>query len=113
MNRTLQTMIDEGSIGFEDIFEAYAQLCINNVRDINQDMIHDEGVAVLVNQGMDLSVEGLTTQAIDWALVCTPEMIGDIVEGEPKLNESWLQFVLRAYVEKRVKDTKAFNIKFS
>lgn len=113
MNSTLSDMINRGAVGFEDIFEAYAELCIRTVRDVTEDMILDEGVAELVKHGGDLSVEGLTAQAVDWALVVTPEMVGDVVVGVKKDNESWLEFVLRSAVEKRVKDTKAFQIKLS
>lgn len=115
MNANLKILINQNEIGFEDIFEAYAQLCIDSVRDITQDMILDEGIAGLINQGTDLSVEGLTGQAVDWALVCAPERLGDDTDDSivKKDNESWLEYVIRAAIIKRVVDTKAFQIKFS
>ena len=115
MNANLKILIANNDIGFTDVLEAYAQLCIDNVRDITQDMILDEGVACLIDQGMDLSVEGLTGQATDWALVCAPEMVGDNMDDtvEKKDSESWLEYIVRAAVIERVRETTAFQIKFS
>lgn len=115
MNANLKILIANNDIGFTDVLEAYAQLCIDNIRDITQDMILDEGAAGLINQGIDLSVEGLTGQAIDWALVCAPEMVGDNMDDTVAKKEdvSWLEYVIRASVIKRVKETGAFQVKFS
>jgi hypothetical protein len=115
MNHQLQNLIDNNVIGFSDVFEAYAQLCINTVRDITQDMILDEGAPVLIQHGTDISPSGLTGQAVDWALVVVPEMMHDDVDSsyEKKETESYLEFVIRVAVESRVKETKAFQIKFS
>lgn len=115
MNSDLKRLIDRNEVGFEDVLEAYAELCITNVRDITQDMIHDEGVADLIKHGADLSVDGMTTQSVEWALVNAPEMIGDNIDPAiVKLDtESWLQYVIRAKVLERVRETKAFEIKFS
>ena len=115
MNANLKILIANNDIGFTDVLEAYAQLCIDNIRDITQDMILDEGVACLIDQGMDLSVEGLTGQATDWALVCAPEMVGDNMDDTVAKKEdvSWLEYVIRASVIKRVKETGAFQVKFS
>ena len=113
MDSALQGMISRGDIGFDDILEAYAELCIRTVRDTTEDMILDEGVAGLVKHGTDLSVEGLTAQAVDWALVVTPEMLADVTDEVKKDNESFLEFIVRTAVEKRVADTKAFQIKLS
>jgi hypothetical protein len=114
MNRDLKDLIDTGAVGFEDIFEAYAQICINHVRTITEDMILDEGITV-VSEATDLTTEGLTAQAVDWATIVVPEMVGDDVDPTvvKKEDESWLEFVLRTAVEKRVKKTKAFQVKFS
>ena len=115
MDAGLKHKIDNGEIGFEDIFEAYAQLCINSVRDITQDMILDEGVAKLLENDIDLTTTGLTQQAVDWARYIAPEMLGDVIPDDlVKLGtESWFEYVARAFVVKRVKETKAFQIKFS
>lgn len=113
MNSTLNDMISRGDVGFDDILEAYAELCIRTVRDVTEDMILDEGVAELVEHGADFSVEGLTAQAVDWALVVTPEMLADVTDDVKKENESYLEFILRVAVEKRVAATKSFQIKLS
>jgi hypothetical protein len=115
MNADLQLMIKRNEIGFEDVLEAYAQLCIDNIRDINEDIIHEEGVAELVTQGIDLSVDGLTAQAVEWAHVSAPEMLSDIIDPAiVKLTtETPLEYVIRAMVQERVRTTKAFEIKFS
>ena len=113
MNSTLSDMVNRGDVGFDDILEAYAELCIRQVRDITEDMILDEGVMELAKHGTDLSVEGLTAQAVDWALVVTPEMLADVTDEVKKENESYLEFILRVAVETRVKKTNALHIKLS
>lgn len=113
MNSTLSDMVNRGVVGFDDILEAYAEMCIRTVRDVTEDMILDEGVTELVKHGADFSVEGLTAQAVDWALVVTPEMLADVTDEVKKDNESYLEFIVRVAVEKRAKDTKAFQVKLS
>lgn len=115
MNPTLKDMIDRGAVGFDDVFEAYAMLCIQQVRDITEDMILDEGVNDLVNQGTDLTTKGLVEHAVDWALVTVPEMTGDNVDPAyvKKDSETWLQFVIRAAVLDYAKKNKSLQFKLS
>src|SRR5512139_3932782 len=115
MNQNLKEMVKRGEVGFDDVFEAYAMLCISQVRDITEDMILDEGVNSLVSQGTDLSTQGLIDHATDWALVHVPEMTGDCIDTEyvKQDDESWLQFVIRVAVLKVAKDNKSFQIKLS
>lgn len=114
MNQVLKQLVKDNEVGFADIFEAYAALCVDNIRDITEDMIRDEGVAV-IDAAEGLSTEALTAHAVDWGQSVVWEMMSDelpVCYGM-KENETFMDFVIRAYIEKHVKDTKSFQIKLS
>lgn len=111
LNHHLQELVDNEKIGFEDVFELYATLCIEHVREMTNDIIDDEGIEELTKSGMSLTTESLTEQAVEWAHDVVPEMLADIVEGPRKSGESWLQYIIRRKIEQRVEEVKAFKIK--
>lgn len=106
MNTVLATLIQQRKVDFDDIFEAYAELCIQQTRDITEDMILDAEALVL-------TTEALTARAVDWALTHIPEMIADVTDKVKKDDETFLEFIVRAAVIKRVDDTNAFRVKLS
>lgn len=108
MHVSLAQLIKQNEIGFDDIFEAYAELCIQQVRDVTEDMILDEGTKEL-----DLTIEGLTAHAVDWALVIVPERLGDVTDEVKKEDETWLEYIVRVAVEQRIAKTKALRMKLS
>lgn len=111
LNPHLKELVDNGEIGFEDVFELYAVLCVYHVTDIVNDMIADEGITELIQNGMSLTVEDLTEQAVDWGHVMVPEMLADVTEGPNKPAESWLQYTIRRKIEQHVEEVKSFQIK--
>ena len=114
MNQALKQLVKDNEVGFADIFEAYAALCVDNIRDIAEDMIRDEGVAV-IDATVGLSTEALTAQAVEWGQVVVGEMMSDDLPAcyTMKENETFMDFVIRAHIEKYVKDTKSFQLKLS
>lgn len=106
MNTSLHSLIKQGQIGFDDILAAYAEMCIQQVRDITEDMVIDD-------PSVDLSTEHLTRQAVDWALTIAPEMLADVTDEEKRDNESFLEFIIRNAVEQQVKNTHALRVKLS
>lgn len=111
MNGSLKNLIVNGEIGYEDLFEALADMVIQETRSVVTDIIADVGIVEYTKRSGDLSVKDLTEQAVDWALVFVPEMLFDVMEGEKNPTESYLEFVIRATIEKRVKRLGAFKIK--
>lgn len=111
LNPHLKELVDNGEIGFEDVFELYAVLCVNQVTDTVNDMIADEGIDELVKSGMSFTAEGMTDQAIDWGHDVVPEMLADVTEGPKKPAESWLQYMIRRKIEEHVEEVKSFQIK--
>lgn len=110
----LKELVDNekhGKLGFEDVFELYAVLCVNQITGMVNDMIADEGIKELILNGMSFTVEGLTEQAVDWGHVVIPEMLSDVIEGPKKANESWLEYIIRRKIEEHVKETNSFQIK--
>jgi hypothetical protein len=117
MHIHLQQLIDTNVLSFADIIDAYAQMCIKHTRENTEDMIEDEGVSEMIKNGVDITPEGLTNQAIEWALVSVPEIMVDdpeyARERENGLKISALEFIIREAVKDQVKATNAFKIKFS
>jgi hypothetical protein len=117
MHIHLQQLIDTNVLSFADIIDAYAQMCIKHTRDNTEELIEEESVSDLIKYGIDITPEGLTNQAIEWALVSVPELMADdsdyVQERENGSNISALEFIIREAVKDRVKATNAFKIKFS
>lgn len=116
MSPALLDLYKRNEIGFEDVFELYAQMCIDHTREMTQDNIDDEGLEDYIKQVGAPTVSRLTAEAVDWADEGATSMLGDILqtaECKKKEDESWLQFCIRASIEKRVQATDAFKLKLS
>lgn len=111
LNPHLKELVDNGEIGFEDVFELYAVLCVNHVTDTVNDMIADEGIDELVKGGMSFTAEAMTGDAIDWGHYVVPQMLADMTEDPKKPTESLLQYTIRRKIEQHVEEVKSFQIK--
>lgn len=112
----LLNLHQRNEISFEDVFELYAQMCIDHVREMTQDNIADEGLESYIKHVGPPTQAALTKEAVDWAWEGASSMVGDILQSEDCKKteyESWLQFCIRASIEKRVKSTEAFQLKLS
>lgn len=119
LNHALQELVDNQKVGFEDVFELYAALCVDHVRAMTNELIADEGIErVLSNLSgasrvYALTVAGLTAEAVNWAQDTIPEMIGDSDTYMKMETESFLEYTIRRKIEMRVEETNAFQIKLS
>lgn len=111
LNPHLKELIDNQKLGFEDVFELYAALCVDHIRDVTNDIIADEGIEEYVKHRGAVTVDSLTEETVDWAHVVVPEMLADIMEGPKKDNETWLEYVIRRKIEQHVFEAKSFQIK--
>lgn len=115
MNNDLKQLVRENAVGYNDLFKALAMLCVDDIRDITEDMLGDIGAKEYIGQTGDLSVEHLTEVAIDFGQITVPEMMADEIPADfvRKDKETWIDFVIRYYVTKHVKDNMSFQLKLS
>lgn len=113
LNTELQELVDNDKIGFADVFELYAVMCVNHTRDMMNTVIDDEGIdATMANIG-SLSVSNLTSEAVNTGRSMVPEMLGDDIPlgYEKGVTESWINFVIRCTIEMHVSESNSFQVK--
>lgn len=111
LNPHLQELVDNDKLGFEDVFELYAVLAVNHIRDVTNDLIEDLGIQAYLKTDSAITPDELTTKVVDWCHNTIPEMTGDGLTGDKDPDESWLQFVIRRKVELHVQESESFQIK--
>ena len=110
LNPYMKELVENAKLSFEDVFELYAALCVEHVREMTNDIIADDGIDEYVKHS-SLSAEALTKQAVDWAVEIIPDMVADDLEGTIRPEESLLAYIIRRKVEMHVAETKAFRVK--
>lgn len=115
MSPALLDLYQRNQISWDDVFELYAQMCIDQTRDMTQNILEDAGLDSYIKQVGEPTVVSLTAAAVDWANNGAPDMVGDMMMSynTKTSDETWLQFCIRASIEKRVKETGAFKLKLS